>query len=132
MHETMEKIALLSKPRVTPPSSNCSPHIGPVCLPDSSADFTGQLCWVSGWGKDSWGDDGNFQTILKETSLPIMNKSICRQKLKQTRLGPDFNLYEGFLCAGGEEGKDACKVRVPEKNTYGAYYYYNLIYCKLS
>ena len=29
--------------------------------------------------------------------------------LKQTRLGPGFQLHEGFICAGGEEGKDACK-----------------------
>lgn len=28
--------------------------------------------------------------------------------LRQTRLGPDFALHPGFLCAGGEEGKDAC------------------------
>ena len=29
--------------------------------------------------------------------------------LKSTRLGPNFQLHEGFICAGGEEGKDACK-----------------------
>ena len=29
--------------------------------------------------------------------------------MKQTRLGADFSLHPGFLCAGGEEGKDACK-----------------------
>ena len=29
--------------------------------------------------------------------------------LKGTRLGPSFKLHEGFICAGGEEGKDACK-----------------------
>ena len=33
----------------------------------------------------------------------------CERKLKQTRLGADFSLHPGFLCAGGEEGKDACK-----------------------
>ena len=33
----------------------------------------------------------------------------CERKLKQTRLGADFVLHPGFLCAGGEEGKDACK-----------------------
>ena len=29
--------------------------------------------------------------------------------LKRTRLGPSFQLHQGFICAGGEEGKDACK-----------------------
>ena len=29
--------------------------------------------------------------------------------LQRTRLGPNFVLHQGFLCAGGEEGKDACK-----------------------
>jgi hypothetical protein len=27
-------------------------------------------------------------------------------------LGQEFNLHQGFLCAGGEEGKDACKVKL--------------------
>lgn len=26
-----------------------------------------------------------------------------------SRLGPNFLLHPGFICAGGEEGKDACK-----------------------
>lgn len=29
--------------------------------------------------------------------------------MRRTRLGPTFNLHSGFVCAGGEEGKDACK-----------------------
>lgn len=38
----------------------------------------------------------------------------CEAQLQQTRLGYDFKLHNGFLCAGGEEGKDACKVRARE------------------
>ena len=33
----------------------------------------------------------------------------CENMLKRTRLGPSFQLHQGFICAGGEEGKDACK-----------------------
>ena len=27
---------------------------------------------------------------------------------RQTRLGQDFILHPGFICAGGEEGRDSC------------------------
>ena len=29
--------------------------------------------------------------------------------MKRTRLGPDFTLHPGFMCAGGELNKDSCK-----------------------
>ena len=29
--------------------------------------------------------------------------------LRKTRLGEKFTLDKSFMCAGGEEGKDACK-----------------------
>ena len=41
--------------------------------------------------------------------VPVLLDFDCERKLKQTRLGTDFSLHPGFLCAGGEEGKDACK-----------------------
>ena len=41
--------------------------------------------------------------------MPVLLDFDCERKLKQTRLGTDFSLHPGFLCAGGEEGKDACK-----------------------
>ncbi|KAK8400848.1 hypothetical protein O3P69_002538 [Scylla paramamosain] len=48
----------------TPVDLARSPHIGPICLP-RQADFTGRRCWVSGWGKDSFGDGGRYQSVLK-------------------------------------------------------------------
>lgn len=33
-------------------------------------------------------------------------------KLRRTRLGMHFQLHESFICAGGEIGKDACKVSI--------------------
>jgi len=84
-------------------------HVGPVCIPPQGADFTGQRCWASGWGKDAFGDYGNFQNVLKKVSLPVLSHYDCEQKLQRTRLGYDFQLDSGFLCAGGEEGKDSCK-----------------------
>ena len=89
-----------------------SPHISPVCLPASGADYTGQVCTITGWGKDGWGSEGEFQAILKETRVPVMDSEICQQVLRGTKLGPSYNLHQGMICAGGEEDKDACKVSI--------------------
>ena len=73
-----------------------NPHISPVCLPDvfqvldtkpnkaeiqslvhsgkwfhDSKDFSGERCWVSGWGKDALGEEGTYQPVLKEVSSPL-------------------------------------------------------------
>jgi len=85
------------------------PHVSPACLPPKYQDFTGSRCWVTGWGKDSFGTVGKYQNILKEVDVPVINNVDCENKLRRTRLGYDFKLDSGFICAGGEEGKDACK-----------------------
>ncbi|XP_018574272.1 uncharacterized protein LOC108913237 [Anoplophora glabripennis] len=85
------------------------PHISPACLPQLHDDYTGTRCWTTGWGKDAFGDYGKYQNILKEVDVPVVNHAVCQRQLQQTRLGYDFKLHPGFICAGGEEGKDACK-----------------------
>jgi len=85
------------------------PHISPVCLPPAGADFSSQLCTITGWGKDGWGSEGEFQAILKETQVPVMPKGVCQDILRTTKLGTAYSLSKGMMCAGGEEGKDACK-----------------------
>lgn len=42
--------------------------------------------------------------------MPIVSHQQCQLQLQQTRLGYDYRLHPGMVCAGGEEGKDACKV----------------------
>ncbi|KAL6442025.1 hypothetical protein ACFW04_002394 [Cataglyphis niger] len=86
-----------------------NPHISAACLPDKLDDFTGARCWTTGWGKDAFGDYGKYQNILKEVDVPVVSNHVCQQQMRRTRLGPSFNLHPGFICAGGEEGKDACK-----------------------
>ena len=81
-----------------------------MCLPDANEDFSGRRCYVSGWGKDAF-VQGSYQHVMKAVDLPVLSNQVCQRMLRRTRLGPQFELYEGFLCAGGEEGKDACKVR---------------------
>ncbi|KAK5642215.1 hypothetical protein RI129_008382 [Pyrocoelia pectoralis] len=85
------------------------PHISPACLPHPQEDYTGQRCWTTGWGKDAFGEFGKYQNILKEVDVPVVAFGQCQQRLQQTRLGYEFKLHPGFICAGGEEGKDACK-----------------------
>ena len=48
---------------------------------------------------------------LRQVAVPVLDNYECEQRLRRTKLGYDFKLHGGFLCAGGEEGKDACKVR---------------------
>ncbi|XP_061378348.1 uncharacterized protein LOC116772712 isoform X2 [Danaus plexippus] len=85
------------------------PHISPACLPDKYTDYAGQRCWTTGWGKDAFGSNGKYQNILKEVDVPILPHGQCQQQLRQTRLGYNYELNPGFVCAGGEDGKDACK-----------------------
>ena len=65
-------------------------------------DFAGRRCYVSGWGKDAFGGGGAYQQVLKEVDVPVMLDFDCERKLKKTRLGFDFSLHPGFLCAGGK------------------------------
>ena len=65
-------------------------------------------CFLSGWGTNS---QGNFQPILREVDLPIVDDDVCEVQLQRTRLTHSFRLDKNsFLCAGGEFGKDACTV----------------------
>lgn len=85
------------------------PHISPVCLPQRGDHFEGSVCHVTGWGKDAFGTSGSFQKILKRVEVPVVRKSSCEHALQDTRLGRSFRLHDGMSCAGGEQGKDACK-----------------------
>lgn len=92
----------------SPVELSSNPHITPACLPDKFSDYSGHRCWTTGWGKDNW-EYGKYQNILKEVDVPIIDQHTCQAQLRNTRLGRSYNLNPGFLCAGGEEGKDACK-----------------------
>ena len=53
---------------------------------------------------------GEFQHVMKKVDLPVVPHAQCQEYLRKTRLGKHFRLHPNFLCAGGEEGKDACTV----------------------
>jgi secreted trypsin-like serine protease len=89
--------------------STAGPHIQPACLPEPYDSFVGQRCWVTGWGKNSFGSQGEYQSVLKEVDVPVVSSGDCEHSLQTTRLGRLYQLHPGFLCAGGEKGKDACE-----------------------
>ncbi|XP_069952108.1 phenoloxidase-activating factor 2-like [Cherax quadricarinatus] len=86
------------------------PHIGTVCLPQQDQIFDGDNhCWVTGYGKDAFDSTAQFQHILKEVDVPMVDSIVCQHRLRNTRLGQDFLLdRRSFVCAGGIAGKDAC------------------------
>ena len=84
-------------------------NIDVICLPPQGANFDRSRCFASGWGKDVFGKEGKYQVILKKVDLPIVPNHECQESLRQTRLGPYFNLHSSFVCAGGEPNKDTCK-----------------------
>ncbi|XP_013113565.1 phenoloxidase-activating factor 2 isoform X2 [Stomoxys calcitrans] len=88
---------------------NWQENIRPICLPEPNTNFDRSRCYATGWGKDKFSRDGEYQVILKKIDLPIVPQDTCQQQLRQTRLGLYFNLHESFVCAGGEKGKDTCK-----------------------
>lgn len=87
-------------------------HVGPVCLPPSPSAPPGRWtgCRVSGWGSESF-DRPRYPGVLKKVNVPLWDRDRCAASLRTTRLGAAFKLHEGFLCAGGEDHEDACKVR---------------------
>ncbi|RWS27437.1 Serine proteinase stubble-like protein [Leptotrombidium deliense] len=99
-------VALL---RLNSPVDLNIPTVAAACLPERFEVFDGHRCWVTGWGKNSFGHKGTFQSVLKEVDVPIVNQAQCEHVLRKTRLGAYYELHPGFLCAGGEPGKDACE-----------------------
>merc|ERR1712156_1017256 len=84
-------------------------HIDTACLPAADEIFDGTTCFATGWGKDQFGASGQYQVVLKEIDLPVVNHGVCQDKLRTTRLGQKYKLHDSFLCAGGVPGKDTCK-----------------------
>lgn len=76
------------------------PHINTICLPQPEYQNDGKNCFASGWGKSQFGKIGSYQVFLKKVELPVVPSSTCQKMLRETRLGEDFILHDGFMCAG--------------------------------
>lgn len=84
-------------------------NIQPICLPNKGEEFELDRCYATGWGKNKFGKEGEYQVILKKIDLPVVENVQCQNNLRETRLGRHFILHDSFMCAGGEKGKDTCK-----------------------
>ncbi|XP_039968213.1 phenoloxidase-activating factor 2-like [Bactrocera tryoni] len=84
-------------------------NVRPICLPEPAANFDYSRCFATGWGKTKFGKESDYPMILKKIELPAVPHDVCQANLRKTRLGRFFQLHQSFMCAGGEEGKDACK-----------------------
>ena len=84
-------------------------HIRPICLPPANTLFDNSRCLVTGWGKHIFGKAGIYQNILQKVEVPVVPHVTCQRNLRSTRLGSFFRLSSSFICAGGEQYKDACQ-----------------------
>jgi plasma kallikrein len=80
-------------------------EVNTICLPPQDAVFDHSRCFTTGWGKDLFGNDGQYQVILKKVELPVVPFLQCEKALQKTRLSEFFILDKSFICAGGEQGK---------------------------
>lgn len=81
-------------------SFDAKPHINTICLPPPLEILTPTKCFVMGWGKDKFGKQGVYQTLLKKIELPVVPSNECQRMLRRTRFGIDFKLDSSFMCAG--------------------------------
>jgi hypothetical protein len=91
-----------------------SNHINTICLPDryqykNQDTYYTDNCFATGWGKDKFENDGEYQVILKQVQMSTVSHNACEAKFKTSRLGSRFELHNSFLCAGGSPGQDTCK-----------------------
>ncbi|KAG7190172.1 hypothetical protein KM043_006298 [Ampulex compressa] len=85
-------------------------NIMPICMPQQGMIFAaGTRCYGTGWGRNSFGTDGQYQAELRKVDLPIVERTECQNRLRTTRLGPYFQLHGTFICAGGEMNRDTCR-----------------------
>jgi trypsin len=71
-----------------------------VRLDDGKHSYPGRQCTVLGWGAVEEG--GEASDILQELTIPIVDHDRCKNALGD-------RIAESMLCAGGEQGKDACQ-----------------------
>ena len=94
-------------------------EVNAACLPTCDdmfsfvfANQTGTRCWTAGWGKDRL--NGDFRTVMHKVDLPLVPARRCEQALKREirKKYPEradrLRLDSSEICAGGEQGKDAC------------------------
>jgi len=83
-------------------------NVDTICLPRPGENFDRKRCFATGWGKDKFGAAGQYQVVLKELEIPVVEQDVCQESFRASRLGQRFRLDPSFICAG-EAGKDTCQ-----------------------
>ncbi|XP_058805213.1 phenoloxidase-activating factor 2-like [Phymastichus coffea] len=84
-------------------------NVKPICLAVQDQQFAANtICYASGWGSNAFGAQGQYQSILRKVTLPIVDNGSCQTRLRATRLGQFFQLHSSFICAGGQPNMDTC------------------------
>merc|ERR1712215_31036 len=83
-------------------------NVDTMCLPQQGERVDTTSCVATGWGKDRFGDEGQYQTLLQQVTLPMVQHDYCQHSLSNNRLGNKFHLHSSFTCAGGQGGVDTC------------------------
>ncbi|XP_045773758.1 CLIP domain-containing serine protease 14D-like isoform X1 [Maniola jurtina] len=73
----------------------------PICLNDKPEIVINERASLVGWGKLS--GQNNLVGRQQQLELPLVSLETCERIF-----GESVPIHEGQLCAGGEEGKDAC------------------------
>ncbi|XP_031329371.1 phenoloxidase-activating factor 2-like [Photinus pyralis] len=84
-------------------------NIDVVCLPAKEEIIDNITCYATGWGRDNFGKEGDYDVLLKKLEAPILDGTTCESCLRHSRLGSRFKLHESFLCTGGQPDIDICK-----------------------
>ncbi|XP_055379606.1 serine protease filzig [Condylostylus longicornis] len=85
---------------------NYDTHIVPICMPPDTADFTGRMATVTGWGRLKYG--GGVPSVLQEVQVPVIENSVCQEMFHTA--GHNKKILPSFLCAGYANGqKDSCE-----------------------
>ncbi|XP_061446256.1 serine protease 27-like [Rhineura floridana] len=92
---------------------NFTDYILPVCLPNSSAQFsTNTNCWVTGWGQIQAGDNLPAPQTLQELEVPLIDRDTCNSLFNSAPAEglPQDPVKDDMICAGyAEGGKDSCR-----------------------
>ena len=72
----------------------------PACIAESGETFAGDTATVYGWGTVEYGGDRAHK--LLEVDVDVVTNEVCSAAM--------HHITESMLCAGGQEGEDACQV----------------------
>ncbi|KAF2882272.1 hypothetical protein ILUMI_23892 [Ignelater luminosus] len=84
-----------------------SDYIRPICLAsrNSASLSPGLKLVVSGWGMVENGTNSNLKL---KTDVPLVHNKKCKEVAERNNFGQAW-IGLNQMCAGGEEGKDACR-----------------------